>query len=197
MRRMIHCCVFVAVAAIVLSFVGGNVWAHCDTVSGPVAVDARQALGSESFEIIAIWVGEEQTAELRSAYQQSLPVYRMGGEARDLAEQHFIETAVRLHRQAEGFPYTGLQPAQPAPADIAAAERALETGNLAPVKQILISELEARVTALFQEVRSASSSKGESLAAGRDWADAYVEYVTYVHGIYGTIQAGPEHGIGE
>ncbi len=171
--------------------------AHCDTVSGPVAVDAREALEAGSFRTVAIWVSEEQNDELRAAFEQSLPVYRMGGDARDLAVRHFMETAVRLHREAEGFPYMGLRPAQPLPADVAAAERALETGDLDPVSDILVTELQDKLDALFDRVRDAQAEKDGSLAAGREWADAYVEYVTFVHGLYNTIQAGPEHGVGD
>lgn len=172
-------------------------WAHCDTESGPVAVDARKALETGTFKTVAIWVGEEQSDELRSAFDQSLPVYQMGGKAAKLAEQYFMETAVRLHRQAEGFPYTGLKPAQPLPLDVATAERALETGDIEPVLELLEAELRKKVTALFDEARAARKEKEKSLDAGREWADAYVEYVIYVHGLYKTIKAGPEHGVGE
>lgn len=180
-----------------LALTSSVVWAHCDTKSGPVAVAARNALETGQFDKVAIWVGKDENAELRSAFQQSLPVYKMGGKAQDLAEQYFLETAVRLHRQAEGFPYTGLKPAQPLPADIATAERALETGNLQPVAKLLEANLEKELKTLFDEARKARENKDKNLAAGREWADAYVKYVIYVHGLYSTIQAGPEHGVGE
>jgi len=187
----------VAVPLTLFAFTSGIVWAHCDTESGPVAVDARKALETGEFVAVAIWVGEEQSEELRSAFEQSLPVYQMGGKARELAEKHFMETAVRLHRQAEGFPYTGLKPAQPLPPDVATAERALDTGDLKPVSKLLEAALEKKLTALFDQARKAREKKDEDLAAGREWADAYVKYVIYVHGLYETIQAGPKHGVGE
>ena len=171
--------------------------AHCDTESGPVAVDARKALKSGRLRAVAIWDGKDQTEKLRTAFNQCLPVYEMGGKAKDLAEQHFMETAVRLHRQAEGFPYTGLKPAQPLPVDVATAERALKTGDLQPVSKLLQAELEKKLAGLFGRAREAREDKDKNLAAGREWADAYVKYVIYVHGLYRTIQAGPEHGVGE
>lgn len=172
-------------------------FAHCDTESGPVAEDARKALESNDFTTVAIWVGEEQTDELRKSFEMAQPVYKMGGKARDLAQRHFEETAVRLHREAEGFPYTGLLPAQPLPPDVATAEKALDSGKVEPVSKMLTGELNTKLDALFKEVTQAAKHKDESLEAGRKWADAYVKYITYVHGLYGTIQEGPEHGVGD
>ncbi|MDA3877611.1 MAG: DUF6448 family protein [Halothiobacillus sp.] len=186
-----------AVAIALFGGWSGIAWAHCDTESGPVAVDARKALETGKFVPVAIWVGEDQNDELHSAFVQCLPVYQMGGKAKALAERYFMDTAVRLHRQAEGLPYTGLKPAQPLPADIATAERALDTGDLQPVSNLLQTELGKKLTTVFDEARKARINKDKNLTAGREWADAYVKYVIYVHGLYKTIQAGPKHGVGE
>jgi hypothetical protein len=197
MKRRTGRTLSVMLAIALLGLTNGVAWAHCDTASGPVAMAAREALETGKFAAVAIWVGAKQNDALRSAFDQSLPVYHMGGKAQKLAEQHFMETAVRLHRQAEGLPYTGLQPAQPLPIDVATAEHALDTGELQPVSQLLEAALEKQLATLFDAARNAREDKDKNLAAGRAWADAYVKYVTYVHGLYTTIQAGPEHGVGE
>jgi len=171
--------------------------AHCDTMSGPVAGAARDALRTGEFESIAIWVGEQQTEELRKRFQECSAVYKMGGEAKDLAERYFIETAVRLHRAAESMVYTGVKPAQPLPPDIAAAEKALNTGDLTPVTDMLSEELEKQTQKWFQKVLEAKKHKQEGVEAGREYVDAYVKYVIYVHGLHQAIQAGPKHGVGE
>ncbi|MBD3375220.1 hypothetical protein GF406_09305 [candidate division KSB1 bacterium] len=122
----------------------------------------------------------------------------MGEKAKALAERFFVETSVRLHREAEGMPYTGLKPAQPLPAYIAKAEKALETGDPEPVLDFLSGELQHNVQKWFQQSYAAKQTynRTESIEAGRQWVDAYVKYVIYVHGLYKAIQAGPEHGIG-
>lgn len=171
--------------------------AHCDRVNGPVAKDANEALTTEEFQHAAIWVGEEQTKELRNAYEQSLEVYQQGGAGKDLAKRYFMETTVRLHRQAEGFPYTGLKETQPVAKDIAMAEKALETGELQPVLQLLTQQMEKKVKHLFTNTRAAADHRKESIEAGRKWADAYVRYVIFVHGLYRNIEQGPAHGVGE
>ena len=198
-RRMIMTTIGLTImtAAASLTLLAGSAPAHCDALNGPVAVHAREALPTGEFEPIAIWVGEDQTEELRRRFQQSLKVYRMDGEAQKLAERFFIENAVRLHRAAEGMPYKGVKPAQPLPPDIAAAEKALETGNLDPVTDMLAAELENQTNKWFQKALETKKHMDRSIAAGREYVDAYVKYVIHVHGLHQTIQSGPAHGVGE
>lgn len=175
-----------------------SVFAHCDTENGPVALDARKALETGDFNIAAIWVGEEQTQELRNSFEQSLAVYKMGGKAKELAERYFMSTTVRLHRQAEGMEFTGLKPAQPLPPIIAKAEKTLEDGNLKSITDLLYANLQKETEKWFQNARDAKENyKGDNVEAGREWVDAYVKYVVYVSNLNKTIQAGPPHGVGE
>lgn len=189
---------FLVSIAVLLSTLPNKVWAHCDTESGPVAVAARKALESGNFDTIAIWVGKGQEKELQASFEETLPVYKMGGKAKALAERYFMETSVRLHREAEGMSYTGLKPAQPLPSDIAEAEKALQTGNLKPLTDLFSNKLQKEVQKWFQNAVDAKENykSDKNVQAGREWVDAYVKYVIYVHGLYKTIQAGPEHGVG-
>lgn len=170
--------------------------AHCDRVNGPVAVAAKQALETGDFSKALIWVGEQQAEELRSKFQQSLKVYNSGQESRKLAERYFMETTARLHREAEGMPYTGLKPAQPSSVDIQTAEQALNSGDLSPVTDLLAEEIQQKTSELYQQAMQAKESHGQSVEAGRRWVDAYVKYIVYVHSLHQKIQAGPAHGVG-
>lgn len=170
--------------------------AHCDRVNGPVAQDAREALQEGQIEPVAIWVGPEEIMELEEAFQESLAAYRMGGDAKKVAERYFMSTAIRLHRMAEGFPFTGLKSAKPLPEDIALAEKALETGELKPVTDFLAKEMEEQTERLFEQTLKAREGKDESIEAGREWADAYVKYVIFVHDLHKRISSGAPHGIG-
>lgn len=185
-------------AVMVLCFYGiSSVFAHCDTMSGPVAVAARKSLETEKFKPIQIWVGKQQEKELQNKFEQCLSVYRQGGEAAELAEKYFIETSIRLHRAAEGMPFTGVKPAQPLPRDIAAAEKALEKGNVKVVTDMLTKELVTETQKWFEKAVRAKKHKDKSVKAGRNWVDAYVKYVIYVHGLHKKIKAGPMHGVGK
>jgi hypothetical protein len=171
------------------------VYAHCDTMSGPVAVAARKALESSDIGLVQIWVGPSQEKELGERFRQCLSVRKMGGSAKELADKYFIETAIRLHRQAEGMPFTGVKPAQPLPTDIAAAEKALQMGDIEVVTDLLSGEIKYGVQKWFDAAMQAKKHKDEGVEAGREWVDAYVKYVVYVHGLHNKIQAGPQHGV--
>jgi len=172
-------------------------YAHCDRENGPVAVAAREALKKGDFSKIVIWVGEAQEKELKEKFQQSLSVYRKGGESKELAENYFMETAVRLHRAAEGMPFTGLKPANPAAKDIQVAEKALKTGNLQPVLEMFNDALEKESRLWFHKALKAKENKDKSVEAGREWVDKYVKYIVYLHKLYQSIEKGPPHGVGE
>ncbi len=172
-----------------------NVSAHCDRENGPVAKAAREALEKADFNTIVVWVGQAQENELKQKFNQSLTVYKTGGDSKKLAEQYFMETAVRLHREAEGFPYEGLKPASPNPPDIEAAEKALETGDFLPVIQLLNNEMDKETSKWFDKAMEAKKDKDTSVEAGRAWVDAYVKYIVFIHSLYDSIQKGPAHGV--
>lgn len=178
-----------------LLFWNQNAMAHCDRENGPVAMAAKEALKTGNIEEILIWVGEDQEQELREKFQQSLEVFKKGGNSTELAEMYFMETAVRLHRAAEGMPFTGLKAASPNPPHIEAAEKALETGNFAPVADLLCRELQQESSKWFQKARASGETKEESTVAGREWVNNYVKYITFINKLYQTIQAGPPHGV--
>lgn len=195
-RKKIRSVAAMATVLTLVAVLADHAFGHCDTLSGPVAVAARQALETGNFQTIQIWAGAEQEKELRERFDQSLQVRKLGGQARDMADLYFIETAVRLHRAAEGMAYTGLKPAEEHP-DIHAAEHALETGDVKPVLDLLVSHLRTQLTTWFEKAHQARQNKDRSVQGGREYVDAYVKYVVFVHGLHEAIQAGPEHGVHE
>lgn len=189
----------IAVTAILMamSLFNTKSYAHCDRKNGPVAVAAKEALKTEDFSKVVIWVGEEQEEELKKKFNESLSVYQKDGDSKELAKEYFMETAVRLHRAAEGMPFTGLKPAQPAAKDIKVAEKALKTGNLDPVMDMFSNKLENKTQKWFQKALKAKKNKDNSVKAGREWTDMYVKYIVYLHKLYVKIEQGPPHGVGE
>ena len=131
----------IAVLALALVYAAGLprvAAAHCDGMDGPVVTAARAALDAGRIEGVLIWVEPADEAEVRRAFERSLAVRGLGAKAKELADLHFFETVVRLHRTAEGAPYTGLAPAgrDLGPA-IPAADRALQSGSLEPLEELL------------------------------------------------------------
>jgi len=90
-----------------------------------------------------------------------------------------MSNTVRLHREAEGMPFTGLKPASPNALDIGIAEKALETGDIDPLQTLLKEELEKETSKWFQKALEAKKNKDKSVEAGRQWVDSYVS-ISYI-----------------
>ncbi len=116
----------------------GTALAHCDGLDGPPVKAARQALDSGNVNGVLIWVQKTDEAEIKAAFQKALGVRKLSPAAKEMADTYFFETLVRVHRQSEGAPYTGLKPAgrDLGPA-IPAGDKALESGSVEPLVKLL------------------------------------------------------------
>lgn len=174
---------FTAAAMVLLA--PAQALAHCDGLDGPVVKAARDAIARGDIAPVLIWVRKDDEPAIRSAFAHATSVRKLGPEARQLADTYFFETLVRTHRAAEGAPYTGLKPAgrDLGPA-IPAADRALQSGNAAPLTQLLVDEVRAGVKERHGKALAARSFKPDDLEAGRKYVDAYVAYIHYVEQVH-------------
>lgn len=168
--------------------------AHCDTLDGPVVAAARRALDTGNIVPVLVWVRKADEAEIRQAFQKTRSVRRAGGEARDLADTYFFETLVRVHRAGEGAAYTGLKPAGQVEPVVAAADRAIETGQLRPLAQMIVERTEQGLHRHFEAVVGSRKYNANDVEAGRAHASAYVEFVHYAERLYDAAETlAPEH----
>lgn len=154
--------------------------AHCDTMNGPVVAAARQALETGDAKLVLKWVKKETEPEVVEAFRRTLAVRKQGGEVRDLADRYFFETVVRLHRAGEGEPYTGLKPAESVDPFIERADAALEKGEIAPLAAHTSDAVAAGLRSRYERVAAARKRANDSVEAGREFVEAYVDYVHYV-----------------
>jgi Family of unknown function (DUF6448) len=86
--------------------------------------------GPSNINHVLIWVRPQDADEIKRVFQETLAVRKLSPQAQSLADQHFFETLVRIHRTGENAPYTGLKPAgrDLGPA-IPAADKTIETGS--------------------------------------------------------------------
>lgn len=189
---------FLAVAVLgAWLFTPNVVWAHCDTLDGPVVVEAKSALEKGDVTPLLKWVTQEHEAEIKAAFKRTLAVRTKGPEAKELADMYFFETLVRIHRAGEGAPYTGLKPAGHVEPPVAAADRAIEAGSVDELAKNIGQAAEKAVKERFERLMDAMKHKDETVDAGRKYVEAYVIFVHYVEGLHNTIQAGGAHGHGE
>ena len=143
------------ITAILLLSIPQQLRAHCDTLDGPVIIDAKKALEQGDVTPVLKWVKPEYAAEIRDVFQKTIAVRTKGAEAKELADRYFFETLVRIHRTGEGAPYDGLKPAGSdlGPA-IPAADKAIESGNIEPVLKLLTDQMQHGVHERFKHVMS-------------------------------------------
>lgn len=170
-------------------------WAHCDTLDGPVVAAARLALGKGDLTPTLKWIKPAYEKELHAAFEKTLMVRGKGPDAKELADTYFFETLVRLHRAGEGAPYEGLKPAglELAPA-VVEGDKALETGKVDKVIKLLKHGVEEGVEKRFNKVMELKEHANDSIAAGRAYVEAYVDYIHYVEGLYMMVTGESPHG---
>ncbi|MGD9498577.1 MAG: DUF6448 family protein [Armatimonadota bacterium] len=186
-----------AAVVVVLMVVGasGLAFGHCDTMDGPVVLAAQAALEQGDVRLVLMWVEPEAEAEIRETFAQVQTVRALGEEARELADRHFFETLVRLHRAGEGEPYTGLKPAgTPVPEGVAAADAAIAAGSLMPVQEMLRHALMENLQQRFDAVLAARDFAPGDVEAGRRFVAAYVSFVHYVEGLHAAIEGTAGQG---
>jgi len=159
--------------------------AHCDTMDGPVVAAAKAALAKGDLTPVLMWVKKDDEGEIRAAFAKALLVRAKGPEARDLADMYFFETLVRVHRQSEGEPYTGLKPAgvDPGPA-VAGADKALESSSVDSLVRQLSESASSGVRERFHHAMEARKHAGEGVEAGRKYVEAYVEFLHYTERLF-------------
>lgn len=106
--------------------------------------DARKALDTGKVDHVLVWVQKKDEAEIRHAFQETLSVRKLSPQAKAFADRYFFETLVRIHREGEGAPYTGIKPAGTdlGPA-VKGADKALEPGSVEPLVK-LVNEKNSR-----------------------------------------------------
>jgi len=172
-------------------------YAHCDTLNGPVVKDAEAALEKGDVTPVLKWVKKDAEPEIRAAFNTAIVERAKGKEAREKADMKFFETLVRIHRAGEGASFTGLKPAGDIEPIVAEADKALETGSVdtlaAEMSKHLANEVKERFALAFEKRKH----KDESVEAGREYVEAYVEYVHYVEGIHNAVSEKGAHRHGE
>jgi hypothetical protein len=183
-------------------FAAPSAHAHCDSLDGPVAKAVQKALETGNVNPVLAYAPATAEAEIRAAFEKSRKVRDLGTDARALADQAFMETVIRLHRAGEGAAYTGLKPAgiDYGPV-IQAGEHAVETGDLAKLKAVLMEEIEHALRERLAHVRELQKAPLEPKSAAevppaRERVTAALGFITFAETIrQAALGKGAEHHI--
>ena len=171
---------------------------HCDSMDGPVVTVARQALDAEEVKLILPYVPKDCEAEVIQAFEKVLPLHRQANGAKEVADQYFFETVVRIHRAGEGAPFTGLKPAglDVGPI-IPVAEKAIETEEPYELEQLLVDFVRMEVRKRFDHMMRLKHHAQEDLDCARAYVEAMLGLQVYSHQLYLSAKAEAHEGIHE
>ena len=169
------------------------VWGHCDTLEGPVVVDAKAALAKGDITPVLKWIPAKEEGEVRDAFAKTLVVRGKGKEAQELADTYFFETLVRVHRASEGAPYTGLKSGGAEEETIVAADQALATGKVDGLVKLVVEAVEKGIRQRFEETMERKKHAEHGVEYGRQYVASYVEFIHYGERIYQAAAHPPSH----
>jgi len=167
-------------------------FAHCDSYDGPVVKEAYYALETNNVELLLKWVTENQEDEIKDLFDKTYQLRTGDKEIYKIVEKYFLETLVRLHRETEGAPYTGLKPAGSTSPIVKMADNSIETNSVDALATKFTAHIEKVVREKYEKVKELSVVKNESVESGRAYVVAYVDYTHTLEGIHGLIEYGSD-----
>lgn len=193
------------VATVILAVsqsIASDVFAHCDTLDGPVVAAARLALQKGDVTPVLKWVAKEDEKEVRETFALAMKVGLLGEDARRLAEMHLFETIVRVHRAGEGEAFTGLKPSGSIDPAFEAADKALQDGRIDELAAEFAKAVQDGIRKRFAKVMAKKKHADDSVEAGRAYVAAYVEYAHFIEAVHtlfsrGEAEAHHLHATGE
>lgn len=174
---------FLAITMISLLWNMNEVFAHCDTMDGPVVKDAKIAIEKNNVNYVLKWVGAKDEKEIREAFNLAMKVRPLSADARSLADKYFFETLVRVHRAGEGMAFTGVKPSgTPIDEKILAADKAVESGSLTALERMVPENQRPELRERFDRVESLKNFDVNNVKAGREYIEAYVYFFHFAEG---------------
>lgn len=170
-----------------------HVFAHCDSMDGPVIKDAQRALEINDVTPVLKWVTVEDEPVLQQLFMLTISVRRESETAQKLADSYFFEALVRIHRASEGEGFTGIKPKGSVEPVIAATDRALGEGSIDQLADKIAEAVRDGITTRFNEANERKLVAEDSVMQGREYVDAYVQLTHFIETIHRTVLHGASH----
>ncbi len=181
--------------AFMLASISG--FAHCDSYDGPVIKDALKALDQNNVQLVLKWIEPQQEKEIISLFDKTYSLKNSDQQVYTIVEKHFLETLVRLHRETEGEPYTGLKAAGSMTPLIALADNSIAKNSVEEVVTTVTNHLEQVLRERYAKVAELSKTKNKSVQQGRAYVEAYVQYTHTLEALEQLLHAPASHSGGE
>jgi hypothetical protein len=178
---------------LVTLFMANPVSAHCDSYDGPVIKDAFKAIESNNVTLVLKWVNADQEEEIINLFGKLSKLKKGDKEVYAIVEKHFLETLVRLHRETEGAPYTGLKPAGTTKMIVQLSDNAIHTGCADDLISKLNNHINTVVREKYEKAVELYKVKDDSIEKGREYVEAYVLYTHTLEAIHDILEHGSGH----
>ena len=176
-----------------LFFVSAPAFAHCDSYDGPVIKDAVKALETNNVNLVYKWITAEQEKEIGDLFNKTYNLKKGDKEIYSIVEKHFLETLVRLHRETEGAPYTGLKPAGTTKQIVVLSDKAIENHDIDNLLTQLNGHIASVIKEKYHKVETLGKVKDNSAEQGRAYVEAYVDYTHSLEALHDILEHGGGH----
>lgn len=183
----------VAASTLAIALLSSPVFAHCDSMDGPVVADAQRALAEKTVTPVLKWISAGDEPAITKAFEMTLAVRNESDKAKAVADLYFFETLVRIHRATEGEGFTGLKPAGSVQPGIAAADQALKSGKVEILAAKLADAVREGVVQRFQTAYKTKQSANDSVKQGREYVVNYVQFTHFIEEIDHVLSKGASH----
>ena len=183
----------IVLVSLLMIFGSLPVSAHCDSYDGPTIKDAIKALETNNVNLVLKWINQQQEQEIISLFNKTYSLRNGDKEVYAIVEKHFFETLVRLHRETEGAPYTGLKPAGTTKNIIQLSDLAIESKDIDDLLVKLNNHIGKVVREKYQKVATLDITKNISPEKGREYVKAYVDYTHTLEAVHDIVEQGSGH----
>lgn len=185
----------VALTLLFMVFSSLQVFAHCDSYDGPTVKDALKALETNNVNLVLKWIDKEQEEEIISLFNKTYNLKKGDKEVYTIVEKHFLETLVRLHRETEGAPFTGLKPAGSTKKIVQLSDKALADKDIDDLLEKLNNHIGSIIREKHRKVTELDKVKNESAEKGRAYVAAYVDYTHSIEALHDILEDGSGHHV--
>ncbi|MEA4936989.1 MAG: DUF6448 family protein [Paludibacter sp.] len=189
--------IFRLITLVTLFMVFGSIpaFAHCDSYDGPTIKDAQKALESNNVNLVLKWITPEQEKEVVPLFNKTYSLKSGDKEVYSIVEKYFFETLVRLHRETEGAPFTGLKAAGTTKPIVQMSDEAIANNNIDDLLGKLNKHIGKAIKEKYDKVARLNKIKNDSPDKGREYVEAYVDYTHTIEAIHDIIDQTGGHSV--
>lgn len=167
---------------------------HCDTMDGPVVTACKKALETENVNYVLPFAPKKAEVEIKHAFNKTIKARKLGEDAKEVADLWFFEKVVRLHREGEGTPFTGLKPAglDWGPV-VPKAEEDIKKENPSETIEFLKGVLQEEIQEKFDKAMNLKNYDVNDVDSARKYTEAMLHFVLSSHHIYKYIISNKKH----